>query len=110
MVDYGIRSKLGSVLCCNRIAFLINLIESSLFEEGAPITEWEKIQRKEEALQNFQNYLRSFVQPLCGKRKYEDGTQFVFDALQDPILNKQVRIILALIFKSFSVCYVHTFK
>jgi len=95
LVDYGIRTKLASVLCCNRIAYLIKMIESSVFEPPGPsVTEKEKLQRKEEALENFQTYLRSFIQPLCGKQKYENGTQFVFDALQDPVLNKQLTYVL----------------
>ena len=57
-------------------------IETSVFEPGPVVTELDKVQRKETALENFQTYLRAFIQPLCGKRKYEGGTQFVFDALQ----------------------------
>jgi len=70
------------------------LIETSVFEPGPVVTELDKIQRKETALENFQTYLRAFIQPLCGKRKYEGGTQFVFDALQDSVLNKQLTYVL----------------
>lgn len=94
LVDYGIRTKLGNVLCCNRISYLIKLIETSVFEPGPVVTELDKVQRKETALENFQTYLRAFIQPLCGKRKYEGGTQFVFDALQDSVLNKQLTYVL----------------
>ena len=90
LVEYGIRCKLSTVLCSNRVVHLIKLIEGAIFEPGPASTELEKRRRKEEALENFQNYLRPFVQPLCGRLKYENGTQFVFDALQDPLLNKQV--------------------
>lgn len=95
LVDYVIGSKLATVLCCNRVAYLIKLVENSLFTtEATPNTKWHQQKRKEEALEKFQNYLRPYIQPLCGQGNYEESTQFVFDALQDPILNKQLTYIL----------------
>lgn len=93
LVEYGIRSKLASVLCCNRVAYLIQLTQNALFDEavaGGSDHHSDKARKKEQALENFQNYLRPFLQVFTGKTNYEDGTQFVFDALQDPFLNKQV--------------------
>ena len=95
LVDYGIRYKLASVLGCRRIAYLIKLLETSLFDSATTSSSGlDKLQRRDEALEKFQNYLRPFVQPICGRNHYEEGTQFVFEALQDPILNKQLSYIL----------------
>lgn len=101
LVDYCIRSKLATVLCCNRVAFLIKLLENSLFPQDSNPTTMplntdpaDKLRRKEDALEKFQNYLRPYIQPLCGHQNYENATQFVFDALQDPVLNKQVSYLI----------------
>lgn len=93
-MDYAIRSKLSSVLCCNRVAYLIRLVENVLFEDSTPLSEVEKSRRKEEAFEHFRNYLRTFIQPMAGSMNYEDGMQFVFDILQDPKMNKQLTYIL----------------
>ena len=105
-VDCGIRSKLSTVLCCNRVAYLINLLSSSLFDDqeepGKKNEKWDetaenkkKLQRKELACEYFQAYLRPLVQPFCSSSlQYEEGSQFVFDTLQDPVLNKQLTYVL----------------
>ena len=99
MVDYCIRSKLSSVLGCNRIAYLVNLLSTSLFNPKGEPNEQEdestKKHRKEQAYENFQAFLRPFVQPLCpSPYNYEEGTQFVLDILQDPVMNKQLCYVL----------------
>ena len=99
LVGYGIGSKLKAVLCCNRIAYLINLLSTSLFDsKNDPSSTNEDTLRqrlrKDQALENFQAYLRPYIQPLCGRLQYEEGSQFIFDLLQDPVLNKQLTYIL----------------
>ena len=78
------------------MAYLVNLLSSSLFEKAADEnTEDIKKQRKEQAFENFHAFLRPYVQPFCGNSyNYEEGTQFVFDILQDPVLNKQLCYVL----------------
>ena len=93
LVDYGIRKKLSNVLTANRIAYLCRLTQSAIFEPNT-VTEADKLRRKEQALENFQNYLRPFVQFLFGREKFEVGTQFIFDCLQDPKINKQLAYVL----------------
>ena len=99
MVDYCIQTKLSAVLGCNRIAYLVNLLSSSLFhpkvEHSEQDDEATKKHRKEQAYENFQAFLRPYIQPLCGSSyTYEEGTQFVLDILQDPVMNKQLCYIL----------------
>ena len=93
LVDYAIRNKLSTVLCCNRIAYLIRLVESSLFDTSASEPE-DKARRKELAMEHFMKFLRPLIQPLTGRNNYEDGIHFVFEALQDPVLNKQLSWVL----------------
>ena len=101
-VNCGIASKLSTVLCCNRVAYLINLLSSSLFDqEGgqkktiSDSAAEEKRLRKDHACEYFQAYLRPLIQPFCASSlQYEEGSQFVFDLLQDPVLNKQLTYVL----------------
>ena len=66
----------------------------ALFEPHDPPTEAELIIRRETALKNFQNYIRPLLTFVTGSEKYEDGTQIVFEALQDPITNKHLALVL----------------
>ena len=51
--------------------------------------------QKKSRHENFQAFLRPYIQPLCGSSyTYEEGTQFVLDILQDPVMNKQLCYIL----------------
>ena len=71
LVGYGIGSKLKAVLCCNRIAYLINLLSTSLFDsKNDPSSTNEDTLRqrlrKDQALENFQAYLRARSAPKVG--------------------------------------------
>ena len=94
LVEYAIASKLSQILCCRRLAFLCKLTEEALFEQSKSRSEEEKRQRKTNALKNFQSFIRPFVQCLTGEEKFESGTNFIFSALQDPVINKQLAILL----------------
>lgn len=94
LVNYAISSKLAQVLCCRRVAFLCHLLQGALFETHAARNDEDKRRRKEHALEHFQNYLRPFVEFMSGRQNFEEGTQFVFDALQEPTLNKQLVLVL----------------
>jgi hypothetical protein len=59
---------------------------AALFDSHEPTTESEFASRKEEALRNFQNFLRPILQLVTGPQKFEEGTKLVFDALQVRIL------------------------
>ena len=103
IVEYAIASKLSNVLCPQRVAFLCRLTEEALFEHSKPRTPAEKSQRKNNALKNFQNFIRPLVQYMTGKEKFESGTKFIFNGLQDPVINKQLAILLfdQIIFEMF---------
>ena len=94
IVEYAIASKLSQVLCCRRVAFLCRLTEEALFEPSKPRTNEERIKRKADAFRNFQIFIRPLIQWITGKEKFESGTKFIFNALQDPIINKQLAILL----------------
>ena len=103
LVEYAIASKLSNVLCPQRVAFLCRLTEEALFEHSKPRTPAEKSQRKINALKNFQNFIRPLVQYMTGQEKFESGTKFIFNGLQDPVINKQLAILLfdQIIFEMF---------
>ena len=93
-VEYAIASKLSKVLCCRRMAYLCRLTEETLFEQSIPRTDEQKIQRKENAFRNFQSFVRPLIEWITKKEKFESGTKFIFNAVQDPIINKQLAILL----------------
>ena len=93
-VEYAIAAKLSQVLCCRRVAFLCRLTEEALFEPSKSQTKEEKNKRKADAFRNFQNFIRPLIQWITGEEKFETGTKFIFNALQDPIINKQLAFLL----------------
>lgn len=64
--------------------------KGALFDEAPARTDDDKKIRKECALQNFQDFLRPLLVGVVGQELFEDRTKMVFEALQYPILNKQV--------------------
>jgi len=91
LVDYAIATKLSQVLSVNRMAFLCKLTEDAIFEENvAPRTDEDKLRRKKSALNNFQAFVRPLIQWCVGRQDFESGTKFIFEGLQDPIINKHL--------------------
>ena len=90
IVEYGIASKLSQVLCCRRLAYLCRLTEEALFDSGQPRTMEDKRRRKTNAFRNFRTFIKPFTHYLTGEEKFLAGTKFIFEALQDPIINKQL--------------------
>ncbi len=43
-------------------------------------------------MHNFKDFLRPILEKAVGKEQYESGVETVFDALQNPVINKQVRL------------------
>jgi len=41
-------------------------------------------------LWNFRTFIKPFTHYLTGEEKFLAGTKFIFEALQDPIINKQL--------------------
>jgi len=112
-VGYIIDCKLTQVLNTMRIVHLCRLLEGklsylspplictfipfpvgALFEPHEPHSETDLIVRRETALRNFQNYIRPVLNCVTGPVKYEEGTQIIFEALQDPITNKHLALVL----------------
>ena len=89
LINYGIAVKLKQVLSCGRISFLIKLIEEAIFNEDPSRTDEQKLERRQMAEHQFKTYLKFLVLPI-GKSKYDKGTDLIFRAVQDPLLNKQL--------------------
>ena len=49
-----------------------------------------KLERKKQALQNFTDFLNPILGWAVGKDEYKEGVAMVFEALQNPVINKQV--------------------
>eukprot|EP00096_Caligus_rogercresseyi_P014667 TRINITY_DN7180_c0_g1_i1.p1 TRINITY_DN7180_c0_g1~~TRINITY_DN7180_c0_g1_i1.p1 ORF type:complete len:909 (+),score=283.90 TRINITY_DN7180_c0_g1_i1:93-2819(+) len=93
LVRYGIAYKLRSTLLnSSRIAYLIKLGNDVIFGQGstAPRTNKEKTERMLLAKNKFTTFLSPYLSPLFGKEDFQKGTERIFNALQDPILNKQL--------------------
>ena len=69
----------------------MSAITDAIFDESKPRTDEDKLRRKRAALENFQTCLRPLIQTALGKENFETGTELVFNSLQDPKINKQVR-------------------
>lgn len=61
-----------------------------------------KLERKAAALENFLEFLRPLIGKLVGQREFDQGISFVFESLQDPVINKQVH-------KTYIMFCPHTF-
>jgi hypothetical protein len=68
-------------------------MSGAIFGPSEPRTDSAKLERKRAALKNLTEFLRPLMErPLgVGPRKYEEGVKLVFEALQNPVINKQVR-------------------
>ena len=95
IVEYAIATKLSQVLCVRRMAFLCRLTEEALFNSPSTSrTDEDKLRRKAHAFKHFRDFVRPLIQWITGKDKFDAGTKFIFDALQDPIINKQLAVLL----------------
>ena len=62
----------------------------AIFDDSEQRTDEEKVERKIKALQTFRTFIYPIWTPLMGETRFSEGTKLVFDALQNPIINKQV--------------------
>ena len=67
------------------------MFSEAIFEAPTPRTDEDKLARRKSALDNFQTFLRPLIQLPLGKDQFEKGTELVFESLQDPRINKQVK-------------------
>eukprot|EP00094_Tigriopus_californicus_P000393 TCALIF_00382-PA protein Name:"Similar to Snx14 Sorting nexin-14 (Mus musculus)" AED:0.14 eAED:0.14 QI:227/0.95/0.85/1/0.7/0.66/21/178/1109 len=89
-VEFAIAKELVEVLNVGRIVHLCNLLEGAIFEPQEPRTDEMKLERKARALENFLEFLRPLIGKLIGQRPFDHGISFVFESLQDPVINKQL--------------------
>lgn len=88
---FTIATKLQEVLTSGRIAHVIQVIEESIFEEDAPELTTEEVKaRADLTLQMFRQYLPNKLMEAILQEKFGSGTETIFLALQDPLLNKQL--------------------
>jgi len=68
-------------------------ITGAVFEPSSARIDSEKVERKKAAYKNLLEFLRPFLEKplMLGNHKYEKGVKLVFDSVQNPVINKQVR-------------------
>lgn len=93
--DWYLGRRLEQIIHENKVVQVIHLLRDILFfDTDPPRSDEDKLRRKEKALQELKDYLpRVFVQAI-GPERYEEGTELLFEVLQQPKLNKQLSYLL----------------
>ena len=95
LVDFAIATKLNKVLGVGRAVYICKLLQEAIFEPHIERTDKDKWERRCQALANFRNDLRHILEAAVGgPEKYEEGTGLVFEAIQNPVINKQLALVL----------------
>lgn len=90
IVHYLLSSKLDSLLNSGRVTYIIGVIEEAIFEPPAPENELKEIQSQtKETLEAFRIYLPKALRSVLSD-KFDPSTKTLFNALQEPMLNKQL--------------------
>ncbi|XP_028296308.1 sorting nexin-14 isoform X2 [Gouania willdenowi] len=94
-MDQYLQSKLDQVLQEHRLVSLITQLRDSIFcESSEQRSPEEKNIRAKQTFQEMMKYLPDFVEKCIGEQSKSEGVQFLFDALQQPLLNKQMSYVL----------------
>uniref|UniRef100_A0A3P9LMV0 PX domain-containing protein n=1 Tax=Oryzias latipes TaxID=8090 RepID=A0A3P9LMV0_ORYLA len=90
-MDQYMQSKLDQVLQEHRMVSLITQLRDAVFcESGEKRTAEDRQARAKQTFQEMIRYLPDFVGKCIGEEAKHDGVRLLFDALQQPLLNKQV--------------------
>lgn len=69
------------------------LLAGVVFDTAAVArTDEDKEIRKTAALKNFRDFLRPYIEKPLGSENFRGGIDEVFQALQNPLMNKHVRL------------------
>jgi len=96
LVTWFISTKLDQVSEEHRIEALIHLLRDSLFyDNDAPRTAQEKVQRKEQALKDLLSFLPDIMRKVTqDKESFDASVEELFEVLQHAKLNKQLVFML----------------
>ncbi|XP_024146813.1 sorting nexin-14 [Oryzias melastigma] len=94
-MDRYMQSKLEQVLQEHRMVSLITQLRDAVFcENGEKRTVEDKQLRAKQTFQEMLRYLPDFVGKCIGEEAKHEGVRLLFDALQQPLLNKQMAYVL----------------
>ncbi|XP_072218024.1 sorting nexin-14-like isoform X1 [Leuresthes tenuis] len=94
-MDQYMQSKLEQILQEHRMVSLITQLRDAVFcESSEERTAEDKHARAKQTFEEMRKYLPDFVEKLIGEDSKYEGVQLLFDALQQPLLNKQMTFVL----------------
>ncbi|XP_037541156.1 sorting nexin-14 [Nematolebias whitei] len=94
-LDQYLQSKLEAVLQEHRLVSLITQLRDAVFcESSERRAAADKRNRAKRTFEEMQRYLPDFVVKWIGDESRTEGVRVLFDALQQPLLNKQMTYVL----------------
>ncbi|XP_030626203.1 sorting nexin-14 isoform X5 [Chanos chanos] len=94
-MDHYLQSKLDQILQEHRIVSLITMLRDAVFCENTDVRSAEDKQRRaKQTFEEMMNYLPDVVVKCIGEEARYEGIRLLFDALQQPVLNKQMTYVL----------------
>nr|XP_046228866.1 sorting nexin-14-like isoform X4 [Scatophagus argus] len=94
-MDQYMQSKLEQILQEHQLVSLITQLRDAVFcESSNERTTADKQARAKQTFEEMMKYLPDFVGKLIGEEAKYDGVRMLFDALQQPLLNKQMTYVL----------------
>uniref|UniRef100_A0AAY4DE96 Sorting nexin 14 n=1 Tax=Denticeps clupeoides TaxID=299321 RepID=A0AAY4DE96_9TELE len=94
-MDHYIQFKLEQILQEHRVVSLITLLRDAVFCESTEVRSAEdKQKRAKQTFEEMLNYVPDIVVKCIGEEARFEGIRFLFEMLQQPLLNKQMTYIL----------------
>lgn len=94
-MDQYMQSKLEQILQEHRMVSLITQLRDAVFcENSEERTAEDKQFRAKQTFEEMMKYLPDFVSKCIGEEAKLEGIQLLFEALQQPLLNKQMTYVL----------------
>uniref|UniRef100_A0A8C8GCR1 Sorting nexin-14 n=1 Tax=Oncorhynchus tshawytscha TaxID=74940 RepID=A0A8C8GCR1_ONCTS len=90
--DHYLQHKLDKVFQEHRLISLITLLRDAVFcENSEPRSLANKQKRAKKTFEEMTKYIPEFLGKCIGEEARYEGVRLLFDGLQQPVLNKQVR-------------------
>ncbi|XP_015425793.1 PREDICTED: sorting nexin-14 isoform X5 [Myotis davidii] len=94
--DYYIHCKLQQLFQEHRLVSLITLLRDAVFcENTEPRSLQDKQKRAKQTFDEMMNYIPDVIVKCIGEEAKYESIRLLFDGLQQPVLNKQVKFIKA---------------
>ncbi|MEE6476327.1 hypothetical protein FKM82_011042 [Ascaphus truei] len=108
--DYYLHYKLEHLFQEHRLVSLITLLRDALFcENTEPRSSQDKQKRAKLTFDEMMRYIPDLIGKCIGDEAKYEGIRLLFDGLQQPVLNKQVKIYILVDSQSFTCTSVFGF-